>query len=1043
MSEPTAIPDCVPIPQPAGWPIIGNLFEVDPSLSVLSFERLCKQYGEIFSLNFIGRRVIFVNSAALATEVLDEKRFHKQVKDTVLDSLRVLIHDALFTAYHGEENWGVARTHLSSQDRLLMPAFGPANILNIFGPKQHITPSDDFTRLAFDTVSYCAMSHRLNSFYTENQPVFVEAMGDWLAESGKRMLRPGIIQSMMSESNAKYVADMNVMRDLAREIVEERRTHPNDRKDLLNAMLNGRDPKTGRGLTDESIQDQANFLVLPPQTTSGLLSFFVYYALKNPDVYKKLQDEVDSVVGKEPLRPEHLGKTPYLVGAMRETLRLGSPITGFAVTPDEEQIIGDKYRVEAKTPIIVFAYNIHRDATAYGDDVEEFKPERMMDGNFEKLPSKAWLPFGSGSRACIGRAFAWQEAQMALITIFQRFELRMADPTYHLQIKQTLTIKPNNFQIHAIPRHADIPYSLALPSFATALRQGGNSNATKSHPEESSTKQKAYFLYGSNSGSSEMFAQRLANGAGSHGFRAEITTLDSVTGNLPTDGPVIVVTASFEGEPADNAVHFVQELEDLTDAAALKGVRYSVFGCGHHDWASTYQKIPKFIDATLEKFGGERLVRRGEADAGGSGFFESFDEWEAELWPALAKAYDVTSDDSDVRGLSILIDSATARASQLRQSDAQLGIIVENRLITKPGAIEKRHIVTDLHFSLPSNPKDSVERVLKRFGLTAEQQLTISSSSASTLPLDRGISVGDLFSGYVELGQPATRKDIEILRKHATPSGATTSALDGLLAEYPTMVMAKRLSILSILTTYPDIDISLAKFLELLPAMRIRQYSISSSPLWNPNHVTLTIAVLRASSLANMEEMFEGVGSTYLESLTPGALIQVAVRQSNAAFHLPADPSIPVVMFACGSGVAPMRGFIQERATQKAAGRRVGKMLLFFGCRDPELDYLYGDDEIKQWVEEGVLEVRTAFSRASDKSEGCKYVQDRILHNRGEVRDLYQNGARFYTCGSTKAASGIKNAILKMFEEFGGDGYTPEEAYAKIQNDRYAVDVFG
>jgi len=93
----------------------------------------------------------------------------------------------------------------------------------------------------------------------ENQPAFVEAMGDWLTESGRRMRRPRVVQALMRESNNKYSADMDVMRELAREIVAERKNCPNDRKDLLNAMLNGRDPQTGSGLTDQSIEDQVRF----------------------------------------------------------------------------------------------------------------------------------------------------------------------------------------------------------------------------------------------------------------------------------------------------------------------------------------------------------------------------------------------------------------------------------------------------------------------------------------------------------------------------------------------------------------------------------------------------------------------------------------------------------------------------------------------------------------------------------------------------------------------------------------------------------------
>ena len=162
----------------------------------------------------------------------------------------------------------------------------------------------------------------------------------------------------------------------------------------------------------------------------------------------------------------------------------------------------------------------------------------------------------------------------------------------------------------------------------------------------------------------------------------------------------------------------------------------------------------------------------------------------------------------------------------------------------------------------------------------------------------------------------------------------------------------------------------------MLPSMRARQYSISSSPLVGNNRVSLTLSVLQAPSLANLEETFNGVGSTFLASLHPGALVQVSLRHAPPSFRLPTDASAPVVMFASGAGFAPFRGFIQERAAQKAGGIAVGPMILFFGCRHPDLDFLYSDTELKEWMEQGVVEVHTAFSRASDQSQGCRYVQE-------------------------------------------------------------------
>lgn len=242
------------------------------------------------------------------------------------------------------------------------------------------------------------------------------------------------------------------------------------------------------------------------------------------------------------------------------------------------------------------------------------------------------------------------------------------------------------------------------------------------------------------------------------------------------------------------------------------------------------------------------------------------------------------------------------------------------------------------------------------------------------MPVGRPITFFGLLSGYVELSQPGTPRNLRDLLK-SSKSEAATQILDNLLENYAKEVLGKRVSVLDILEANPDLQPTFGQFLEMLPPMRTRQYSVSSSPLWNPQRVTLTISVVKAPALSGKDEEFMGVASTFLDGLQPGDKVQMAVRPSNA-FHLPTDPSIPVVMIAAGSGIAPMHGFIQERALQKASGRDVGKMLLFFGCRSPEDDYLYSKTDIDEWINLGLLEVRPAFSRDAAKSEGAKYVQE-------------------------------------------------------------------
>lgn len=399
------------------------------------------------------------------------------------------------------------------------------------------------------------------------------------------------------------------------------------------------------------------------------------------------------------------------------------------------------------------------------------------------------------------------------------------------------------------------------------------------------------------------------------------------------------------------------------------------------------------------------------------------------------------------------VGEGATRAVDLRQHDAALGTVIENRVLTAPGAPQKRHIEFELPEGvtsragdylaiLPSNPPQDVHRVLARFGMLPEQQIVISSSGPSSLPTGRQISAFDLLSGYVELSQPATARDVRTLL-NIDSSDATKESLKALLESYSDAVLGRRLSVLDLLEQYPDIKLPFAAYLALLPSMRIRQYSISSSPLWNAQRVTLTVSVLEAPALSGRKEPFLGVASTYLANLRPGDKVQMAVRASNAAFHLPQDPRTPLVLFAAGSGLAPMRGFLQERALQKKAGREVGRAVLFFGCRRPDEDYLYSDSDLKEWEELGVVELRPAFSRAPEKSEGCKYVQDRVWHDRRALDGLYEAGAKWFVCGSGKVARGVKEVLTAMIKE--SRGYSDEEAAAAFERatvGRFATDIF-
>lgn len=122
-----------------------------------------------------------------------------------------------------------------------------------YGPEHRIHVTDDFTRLTLDTIALCAMDYRFNSYYSTEMHPFVDAMTGFLIESGKRANRPHFMTSLMKGSRQKYEADVKLLKDIAGSLVKKRRDHPSYKKDLLNTMINGRDPLTGEGLSDEVI----------------------------------------------------------------------------------------------------------------------------------------------------------------------------------------------------------------------------------------------------------------------------------------------------------------------------------------------------------------------------------------------------------------------------------------------------------------------------------------------------------------------------------------------------------------------------------------------------------------------------------------------------------------------------------------------------------------------------------------------------------------------------------------------------------------------
>ncbi|RKL20095.1 Bifunctional cytochrome P450/NADPH--P450 reductase [Fusarium proliferatum] len=1021
---------CAPIPGPKPLPVLGNILDVDLNDSHQSVIEIGQKFGPIFSLTFAGRPESYITTIELTEELCDETRFCKMVTGGI-DKLKPAVGDGLFTAEHGNHTWEIAH-------RILMPVFGPLNIRKMFDGMKDIAQQ------------LCLKW--FNSFYLDSSMhPFVESMMEVLHEGGIQSLLPSAINSLRRRSHANFRKHIGVMDNICQAMIDQRRANPIETPDLLNAMLNSRDPKTGEQLSEEAIKHNIiTFLIAGHETTSGLLSFSFYYLLENPEVLEKARREVDHVVGKGSIAADHLGKLPYIDAILREALRLMPTAPGFFVTPLKDEVIGGKYMVEKGHPLFILLHLVHRDPAVWGSDAEEFKPERMLQKNLDALPRSAWKPFGNGLRGCIGRAFAWQEAQLVLTMLVQNFDFAKDDPSYKLKWKQSLTIKPVGFKMRATLR--DGTQATQLAERLNASVSVSQQHAQKSHGSAAApvmgTGQKIKIFYGSNSGTCEALAHRLAAEAGARGLSpTNIDPVNAAKNALTKDDIVVLIMASYDGRPSDNAAEFVAWLGTLEQ--------------GHRDWASTLFRVPKTVNEAMQWLGADMIAPLGSADAATSDMFSDLEVWAVDrFWPGLAEQLGTAfGQDHKMSDLSLEVTFQLPPRVTMRRGFSQ-AVVTESEILTSPGVQQKRHLELRLpagatfeagdHLRvLPMNNPLDVRRALTRFSVGWDTILTISSARPLGLPINTPITASDILGAYVELGQTASRLDIQKLVRATTDETSVAALQDLANDKYESEVQAGNVTVLDLLERFPSLTIGLASFLTILPQMRPRTYSLSCSPRWKPGHATLTYSVVgseRSMGDGRLVRRSRGLASNYLASLERGHVLYASMHPAKPEFHFPSTAlQRPIIMIGPGSCLAPFRGFVQERALlAKDGNAKLGPAMLLYGCRGRLLDDMYRD-EMDKYEREGIVTVLRAYSR--DPNAECKYLGDRIRLSSDMIGNLWAKGATVFVCAGKVVADSIQETLGPVL--FQADGLVAktkaanlEEWWEQLDKTRYVTEVF-
>ena len=1041
------------IPERPALPLVGHALGIPKGgEGLLHLMKEVKELGPLFRVRIFSTEIVLVSGIDLVTELSDETRFRKQVHNDLVE-VRRFAGDGLFTAFHHEPNWQKAHD-------ILMPAFSLGAMRGYHATMLRTARSliaqwdravsehpvdvpENMAKLTCDTIGLCGFGYDFESFSGKEPHPFIEALPralNFTQVKGESI--PGSERFKWKQA-AQFRKDVQLMNDLVDEVIRRRRASgDSSTDDLLGRMLHTRDAATGEPLDDVNIRYQViTFLGAGHETTGDALSFALYYLTKRPEVLARAQAEVDALWGDtDTPDPDYgdIGKLTYIRQVLNESLRLWPTAPAFAVEPIEDTVIGGKYAVRKGETLMVLLPALHRDP-AWGENVELFDPDRFSPEREANRSVHLFKPFGNGERACIGRQFALHEATMLLGLLVHRY--RFIDHTdYQLKIKQSLTIKPEGFTLRLVRRSAS---ERRVPAAVSGTATVQDRAVPRSAPGTALT-----LLHGSNLGTCAGIAHDLAKDGGAFGFTPSTAPLDTAVDELT--GPVVIVAASYNGRPTDDAAAFVTWLESL-EPGALDGLPYAVLGVGDRNWAATYQRVPTLIDERLAAAGAVPLLPRGVADASGD-FAGTVHRWTADLWTALLERYGSgpaasAGPEEEEQGLYELRDAADSVTDglaarhgvqpmevldtyELVDMEHELGRSKRFLRLRLPDGVTYR---TGDHLALlPRTPGTLVDRVADRFGLDLDRTVALHARrrSRGALPVDRPLTLRRLLTDFVELQDPATPEQITVLAEHTAcpPENRPLTEL---------AKMGTQLSLLELLERYRACELPFERFLELLPVLRPRHYSISSSAQAAPHTVDLMVSLLAAPHHAG-EGTFQGIASHHVQTLKAGDTVQARVLPCSESFRLPDDDSVPVILVSAGTGLAPFRGAVLDRSHTQSTGT----LLCYFGCDHPDVDYLHRD-ELETAHTAGAVSMRPTFACAPE--DGMRYVQDRIARESDEVWAALEAGGRVHVCGDgRRMAPPVREAFRAVYRKHTGadDDQAGDWLASLVETGRYVEDVW-
>jgi cytochrome P450 len=265
-----------------------------------------------------------------------------------------------------------------------------------------------------------------------------------------RGLMPKVFDDLPLGLHRRFDTAAARLRAVLDEIRDRYRAEGVDDGDLLSMLLAARDADTGEAMSDVQIRDELMaMLVAGIETTATTLTWAFHHLGRHPDIAERVQNEVAAVVGSRSIRVDDLSKLVYTRQVITEANRMCSPVIVMRRTVAPVDIGG--YLFPADSEVAFSPYALHRDPARFPDP-ERFDPDRWLPARADRLPRGAFIPFGDGTRKCIGDAFAWTELMIAVATITAHWQL-VPVPGHTIREIFAAMPQPSSLLMTAHPRH--------------------------------------------------------------------------------------------------------------------------------------------------------------------------------------------------------------------------------------------------------------------------------------------------------------------------------------------------------------------------------------------------------------------------------------------------------------------------------------------------------------------------------------------------------------------------------------------------------------